>query len=378
MPGKSQVARLFNLGLFYAYCLVLFTTPIWGDSVARISSLPPEAGCDSRCYNFYTAYRLGYALVLYHLIQAAMLIGVSNSDDGRAIIQERFWIFKPFILLSLAGASFFVPYWVIDYMFWPTFICGVLFLLIQAVLLVDLSFDWAEELLTGAEKGKPVHKLTLIGSTLILSVSAIAVIGCVYWYFDRNLERGLATMNALLIIAITACPMLPSVREAIPSAGIFQSSLLGLYSLFVLMSAFTSDPDRTKDGSSISVAYPIISKVIACANVMYTFMAVAQTTFSSGSSIARFGTNTSKGVFDTSDEAAGRYNYSLFHVNFGMAAAYTILFLTFWEYIDFTGGKMKILESVAAYWVRVLASWAVNGLYMWSLFAPVILQDRSF
>jgi hypothetical protein len=273
---------------------------------------------------------------------------------------------KPFILLGIAIGCFFIPHWLIVHMFWPTLIAGILFMIIQGVLLVDLSFTWAEMLLEGASRGKSILKILMIVLTLSFLAIAIATIVLVFWQFDRSLERGLVIVNALLIIVMSICSVLPSVQDATPSAGVFQSSLLGVYSLFVLVSAYIG----SNDSSTLGYA-------VAAVNVIFAFFAIAQISFSVGSNLARLGPS-SKGAFDTSDEAAGRYNYSLFHLNFALAATFTVLYVTCWQGIDLSTGKVKVVESAIGYWSRVFASWGVGGLYIWSLYAPIVLESRSF
>ncbi|PJF19195.1 hypothetical protein PSACC_00986 [Paramicrosporidium saccamoebae] len=344
---------------------------MWGSSAARISSMPADIVCDNACYSFFAAYRLGLALFLYHAIQALILVGVTEADDSRASLQNGFWSLKPFVLLGIAIGCFFIPYWLVAKMFWPILIAGILFMVVQGVLLVDLSFSWAEGILEGAERGKTIFKLLMIGLTISFLAIAVITVAVVFWKFDRSLERGLVIANSLLIVVMSVCSVLPSVQDATPSAGIFQSSLLGIYSLFVLVSAYIDDPSRSGTKS------PIFDIIVTVVNVVFAYLAIAQVSFSIGSNLARLGPS-SKGTFDTSDEAAGRYNYSLFHVNFALAALFTVLYITFWQGIDLSTGKVKIVESAVGYWSRVLASWGVGGLYIWSLYAPIVLDSRSF
>ena len=79
------------------------------------------------------------------------------------------------------------------------------------------------------------------------------------------------------------------------------------------------------------------------------------------------------------DERDGvTYNWSLFHIMFGLATLYVMMTLTNW-YSPGTGqGIETISANMAAVWVKAISSWLCFGIYMWTLIAPVVLPDRDF
>lgn len=338
-----------------------------------------DVQCDLACYSYYGTYRLGLALALYHLLHALLLLGVSNSKDGRAIIQEGFWPIKVVLLLGLAVGSFYIPRGLIEYAFIPTVLVGGVFLLVQAVLLVDLAYSWAEGLLDSAEGGSQGAKVALIGSTALFNLTALGATVGMFFYFEESWAITLMAINAVLVVVISICSVLPMVQEANPSSGLFQSALLGVYSLFVLLSALVSDPRRTAN-VAISAAHPWLGRTVCAVSTVYAFLAVARAAFSAGHNLHRMVPVEADKTLDTEEEAAGKYNYSLFHLSFAMAALYTILYVTYWQY-SFTRGSppaVAISSSTTSFWVRVGSSWLVAALYLWSLAAPIVLEDRSF
>lgn len=76
--------------------------------------------------------------------------------------------------------------------------------------------------------------------------------------------------------------------------------------------------------------------------------------------------------------------YTWFHVIFIMASMYTAGLLTDWRIVvpTGTGGggddpmDVYIGRSEGAMWMRVVSSWICVGLYLWSLYGPVLLPDR--
>jgi hypothetical protein len=321
---------------------------------------------------------MGLALAVYHIIQSVALVGVNDSEDPRAVIQTGFWPIKLLALVGLTIGCMFLPRWLLDWSFYPTLAFGVLFLIIQAVLLVDLAYSWAEALQDRAAEGKKAAGFILVGATVVLNLMAVAVVVAIYIYFERNLERTLITINGVLIIIMSICSVIPIVQDANPSSGLFQSSLLGIYSLFVILSAFVTDPTRPKGPNSTVIVYPTLGKIISVLSVIYAYLAVARSALSTGSNLHRMVPDTEKALDEDSDQAAGQYNYSLFHVSFAMAAFYTTLYVTFWQYSAVEKGAVVVLDSWGGYWSRVISSWVITGFYIWSLFAPIILEDRSF
>lgn len=85
------------------------------------------------------------------------------------------------------------------------------------------------------------------------------------------------------------------------------------------------------------------------------------------------------------DEKTGtRYNYSWFHIIFAGGAMYVAMLLTDWNVVSKNpingpadpNEGVYIGRSEVAMWMRVVSSWVCMLLYMWSLWAPVLMPDR--
>merc|ERR1712029_340460 len=74
------------------------------------------------------------------------------------------------------------------------------------------------------------------------------------------------------------------------------------------------------------------------------------------------------------DEVA--YSWSLFHVMFALATLYVMMTLTNWY--SPSGDLATYSNNSAAMWVKIVSSWLAAGIYMWTLVAPLMLQDRDF
>ena len=79
------------------------------------------------------------------------------------------------------------------------------------------------------------------------------------------------------------------------------------------------------------------------------------------------------------DEREGvTYNWSLFHIMFGLATLYVMMTLTNWYSPGASQGIQSISANMAAVWVKAISAWLCFGIYMWTLIAPVVLPDRDF
>ena len=333
--------------------------------------------CGERCQRFYLAYKMGLALILYHGLQALIFLGVNDTSDKRAALQEGFWHIKIVVLFGITTGMLFAPIWILDYLWYPTFILGIVYLLVQALFLVDLAYNWAETMLERIRKGSGKYKSLLIGSTLILILSAIGIFSITIWHFDQTLERILVSINIILFVIMCVCSILPAVQDSNPGSGIFQATLLGFYSIFLIVSALINDPSRPKGSNFAAISSPVFGEIISVVSVIYSFLAIAKAALSTSSNLHRLNPDWDESQEDP-EKATGHYNYSLFHVGFIMASCYTILYVTFWQYTMVKANTIEVIDSSLAFWSRTLSSYAVDGLYLWSLFAPILLVSRSF
>lgn len=89
--------------------------------------------------------------------------------------------------------------------------------------------------------------------------------------------------------------------------------------------------------------------------------------------------NTNGGGNAASEDEADdvTYNWSLFHIMFGLATLYIMMTLTNW-YSPGTTTIETISANMSAVWVKIISSWLCCAIYIWTLIAPVVLPDRDF
>lgn len=76
---------------------------------------------------------------------AVLTIGASSSKDPRAPLQNGFWAIKYFIVIGITIGAFFIPAgsfgtaWM-----WIGLLGGLMFILVQLVLLIDFAHNWSD------------------------------------------------------------------------------------------------------------------------------------------------------------------------------------------------------------------------------------------
>ena len=140
------------------------------------------------CFGFAAVHRVNFALGMLHFILALMLLGVNNSRDKRAPIQNGFWGPKIIAWLGLIVVSFLIPNRFFEvWGNYVAFVGAMLFLLLGLVLLVDLAHTFAEfciEKIEDTDSG--LWRAVLIGSTLTMYIGAIAMSVVMYVFFAHS------------------------------------------------------------------------------------------------------------------------------------------------------------------------------------------------
>ncbi|KAG0168731.1 hypothetical protein DFQ30_004395 [Apophysomyces sp. BC1015] len=91
-----------------------------------------------------------------------------------------------------------------------------------------------------------------------------------------------------------------------------------------------------------------------------------------------------EGVDERDDERYGAvYSYSFFHFVFAIAAMYVAMVLTNWNTVTADGSVtqnegdlVRVGQSYAAVWVKIVSGWICHIIYGWSLIAPIVMPDR--
>jgi hypothetical protein len=157
-----------------------------------------------QCYGYVAVQRINFALGFFHVLMALMLVGVRSSKDGRAPIQNGFWMPKIVGWVGMVVLTFFIPN--SFFIVWGNYFAMIgacLFLLIGLILLVDLAHNWAEYCQEKIEVAESrVWTGMLVGSAVTMYLASFAMTVVMYIYFARS---GCG-MNQAAITVSTATP----------------------------------------------------------------------------------------------------------------------------------------------------------------------------
>ena len=397
-----------------------------------------NCGESGQCYGWIAVHRLGFALGVFHLLFAGLLLGVHSTKNPRAAIQNGFWGPKIVAWLGLIALTFFIP----DtfFMFWGkyiSFLGAMMFLVLGLVLLVDLAHNWAEYCLAQIEDSESkVWRFILIGSTLSMYLGSIAMTVIQYVFFARggcSMNQAAITINLILWFAISVISVHPMVQEYNPKAGLAQASMVAVYCTYLTMSAVSMEPDESEDhhcnplgyGAGTRTTTIVIGAIVTMLTVAYTTTRAATQSLGMGGSgkgqirleedehehtlvttqpgrremraealrrAVEEGSLPADALLSDDDEedseAGGntaqddersttQYSYAMFHIIFFLATAWVATLLTMdFEKTKSSGDFASVGRTMWASWVKIVCAWACYAMYTWTLVAPVVLPER--
>ncbi|XP_076349900.1 putative serine incorporator isoform X1 [Tachypleus tridentatus] len=361
---------------------------------------------------YLAVYRICFAMTLFFILFSLIMIGVKSSKDPRSGIQNGFWAIKYLILIGGIVGAFFIPERNTFGRVWMYFglIGGFLFILIQLVLIIDFAHSWAESWVGKYEEteSKGWYGALLFFTFIHYSVVIAAVVLFYLYYIQSEgcgLHKFFISFNFLLCLVLSVLSILPKVQKHQPKAGLLQSSIVSLYTMYLtwtsLNSSTAKDCKPTVFQSSSESHFDtesVIGLIIWFVCVLYSSIRtssnsqVSKLTMSEkilvkengaakGASrlvddeVESGGSNEDKHVWDNEEDCVS-YSWSFFHLMFALASLYVMMTLTNWFRPDTADGKLT--ENEASMWVKIISSWLCILLYVWSLIAPMLLRNRDF
>ncbi|GES91196.1 serine incorporator/TMS membrane protein [Rhizophagus clarus] len=336
---------------------------------------------EGTCYGFLAVHRICFALSFFHFILGLLVIGVKDTHDNRAAIQNGWWGVKIIGWIILVVASFFIPNQF--FMFWGNYIAligATLFILIGLVLLVDFAHTWSEKCIERWEESDDNKwKYLLIGSTVAMLLASVILTGIMYKFFAGSgcsLNQFFITFNLILCIIVTFLCIAPVVQEANPRSGLSQASMVTIYCTYIILSAIANEPD-----DEMCNPFTRSRELQLKTNLPNDLQSNSRSDASYNA--IESGVMPASALDDDDDshddEKNGvAYNYGAFHLIFAAASMYVAMLLTDWNNIKTTGSEELVIigQSIVAVWVKVVSSWICLLLYSWTLIGPVLMPER--
>ena len=375
--------------------------------------------CDALA-GYLAVYRMCFGMAAFFILFAALMICVKTSRDPRAKIHNGFWFFKFLIWVGITVGAFFIPRGDFGTAWYYIGLVGAaLFILIQLVLLVDFAHGWNDFMLERREDGDSPRCWTalLLIATLFNYIVCIVAVVLFYVFYTANcpINKFFISFNLILCLVVSVLAVLPKVQDAQPRSGLLQASVVCLYCIYLTWSAMNTEPKGNCNrglpaifsGKSANSSAPTVSPSTSCgqyfdaesiAGLFVFFVCVLYSSIrsSTSSNVDRLTMRESVVLDETAsdskvlvkdEEAAGQkvydneqegvtYSYSFFHFMFFLASLYIMMTITNWQHA--TENSCSTQNTWPAVWVKMISSWVCFALYGWTLFAPILLSNRSF
>lgn len=230
---------------------LLKKVPFCANSTSTSSLIIPTSNTVD-CTNavgYLAVYRVCFALLIFFLTMAAMMVGVRSSRDTRAPIQNGFWGLKFIVIIAIAIGAFFIQAGSFGtWMMWIGMVGGFSFILIQLVLIIDFAHNWADIWVGNYEetqsRGWFVALMTATAVQYVLSLVGIILL---YTYYTQSddcaLNKFFISFNMILCFAVSILSITPRIQEAQPRSGLLQSAIVTLYTIYLTWSAVANNPD---------------------------------------------------------------------------------------------------------------------------------------
>lgn len=433
--GKCSSSIATRIGYAVLFCLnsVLAWVMLTDWAIKKLEHLSLDyvhirCGDGGECYGFTYVHRVNFALGLFHLVMALLLVGVHSTRNPRASIQNNYWGLKIMAWAALVVLTFFIPdgFFVV----WGNYFAivgAVLFLLIGLVLLVDFAHSWAEKCLENIEDtDSTLWKTILVSSTLGMYLGSLGLTILMYVFFAGSgcsMNQAAITINLLLTTIVSVLSVNPTVQEVNSRAGLAQASMVAIYCTYLTMSAVAAEPDDKNCNPLIRSKGTRTASIVMGA--IFTFLAIAYTTtraaittstqesagyapvsdhslvtqepsrrtmrieavraaVDSGSLPASAldedwwdsDSEDDSGAYGDDERGSTKYNYVLFHLIFLLATQWTATLLTMNVQQEDLGDFAPVGRTYFSSWVKIVSAWICYLIYAWTLVAPLVLPDR--
>jgi hypothetical protein len=380
------------------------------------------------------AYRVTFALAVFHFILMLMMLFVRKKSDPRTAIQNGWWILKlPLLILICIGAFFIPNVFFIPFGWFSLFGAG-LFVLIQLVLLIDFSHAMSEKLIDKFDEsnGPRIWAFILIALTIVCYIVFIVGTILMYLFFTNQsvsprcgLNSVFITVNIIICFIVSVFSINPTIQKKNPKAGIFPSAVVTFYCTYLVWSSISSEPVdwkcSTLDSPSntsliVGVSISILALVYSALRVSSSditgkkkdkkkekqnkeaerrrLLKIANPDLKDEDLDKSEENDIETGVPEEkvpneedddkeNDDAPVSYSYSYFHFTFFLAALYLTMLLTNWLLPTSSEDANKnttisVDQGEVSVWVKIVSSWLTCLLYMWTILAPIIFPEREF
>lgn len=183
-------------------------------------------------------YRISFLLALFHLVM--LLFGLCPDNEGSRTFHDGCWPFKFLLILVFFFITLFIPNYFFQGYGYFAQIVSIPYLIYQVIALVSFAYLVNDTLVSNYEEGSSRWGVLIIALTIFIYAGSLLLTGFLFAWFRS------CTTNIILICVTIAlgvlCFILVIVKTR-PDSSIFTSSMVFLYSVYLVWSAMGSRPD---------------------------------------------------------------------------------------------------------------------------------------
>lgn len=333
--------------------------------------------------------RISLGNFLFFTILALVMIGVKDQNDTRDSWHHGGWTVKFVIWMLLTIVMFFMPNVVITvYGTLSKFGAG-LFLLVQVIILLDATHSWND---AWVAKDEQKWYYALLAVSVTCYIAAFTITGVLFiWFnpsgYDCGLNVFFLVMTMILALAFGVIALHPAVNGSLLPA-----SVISVYCAYVCYTGLSCEPrnyvcNGLHNKSGVSTGTLVLGMLTTVLSVLYSALrAGSSTTFlsppSSPKSAEKKPLLKSEELEEGKEEKKEKeprpvsYSYTFFHLIFALASMYSAMLLSGWTSSSESSDLIDV--GWTSVWVRICTEWVTALLYVWTLVAPLIVQDREF
>ena len=402
--------RYCTILLFATIMCFVMLVPGMRRSIDRIPNLCGKLVTNETCDRFFgfgAVYRVMLSMTSFYGIFALWTIRITRTNSFRAKVHNGFWIAKLVILGGITAGTFFIPKKSEFFRIWmyACLVGGFVFMMYQIVMVIDFghswSVSWTEKLDSNSSK---LWYLAMVLSTIIMFVISLAAVATFYVFFagSQAFKQCKANMFYITFVVIqcflaTVISIIPTVQQELEGAGLLQSSVVILYTVYLTFNTLSTEPDAICNPlGKVILDYDKMSGIngealfgclLTFALIIFACTVRAHTTHfgkyglalseSEEYALATFMKQQEKMPRDgeqpeiSLDDFVG-CNYSLFHFIMALASLHLLMILTNWHSPDQRSSMKRLVKNWASVWVQMASSFICILIYIWFLVAPLI------
>ena len=396
-------------------CLVMLS-PNMRTYLDKIPFLCTKLASKQVCDNlvgYGAVYRVSIAMSAFFLLFSLLTYNVHSKKQFRARIHNGFWYVKLSLLVLVMGVVFYLPSTELVSKIWMYIglTGGFMFILIQIILVIDFGHSWS---VSWAEKMDTLDTkcwyFSLAFSTALVYSFSVTAAVMFYLFFTNPDDISQCKANTFYIsfnvghcALATIISVLPRIQEETTGAGLLQSSVITIYTMYLTWNTLSSQPDsKCNPLGAVILEYDKVSGVngqaIFGALLLFALLAFACTVRASTSQLGKLGLslsdnpeylrksaeiNAKRRKQDKVSNEDGKdaeeqesedvaYSYSFFHFVLFLASLHVMMVMTNWHSPDENVDFKKMIKNWAAVWVQMASSYICCLVYIWTLVAPLI------